>query len=234
MGRSHVFDRNAVPCDLSGNPIIRPIIPPPRMLPTSETLPLTQTFTLIDQTVRIGHAYHPPQMLHARNIELNLPTFKITLKVKHWLLEDEGAPVWVIFFCILYFIYMSPIFVYDYYSTSVPTTFYRWSNMYTCFCVLSAFIAPVYILDYLKTNVGDVMPLSCRGLRYGICPLEIVYFCLIILLWFQIIIFSNYEFTLAIFMMCSSYIISILNLIVIVVLGNRIITTDNRGIKKNS
>ena len=214
MGRSHVFDKNAVPCDLSGNPILRPIIPPPRMLPTSETLPLTQTFTLIDQTVRIGHAYHPPQMLHARNIELNLPTFKITLKVKHWLLEDEGAPIWVIFFCILYFIYMGPIFVYDYYSTSVPTTFYRWSNMYTCFCVLSAFIAPVYILDYLKTNVGYVMPLS-----YGICSLKFVYFFLLILLYIQVI-FSNNKLTLDIIIICSSYIIYMLNIWIIIFLGN--------------
>lgn len=222
MGRSHVFDRNAVPCDLSGNPILRITFPPPpRMFSTTETLLLT------DQTARIGHAYHPPLMLPSRTFghsPITLTTTSINFikyrKEKHWLLKDEYMEWWVYFFCMLFFIYMTPIFIYDHYSIYVPDTVYRWSSGYVWFCLVSALFTLMLIMDYLETEIRDVMPLNCRGVRYKESPIQFIYFCFFILLLIWTNFFTNYTTTLRIIITLSSYGIFAINSAFLIFLGN--------------
>lgn len=123
----------------------------------------------------------------------------IEKKKMHWSLTEEWNFVWILFLCLLFFLYMTPVFVYDTYSYYVPEEAYGWRNPYVLFSLFSAFLLPLIIMEYVDMEQGKEVPWPFQPLSkhsQSLTGIQVVHFCVYLLTIGWIVKWTTYVQTL--------------------------------------
>lgn len=200
--RIHTFMDS--PCDLNGIPIPRQGDRPPMLIPQilrhEDRIPIPILLTPM-------HEDSSPIQI------LPIPTIQKEKKM-HWSLTEEWNFLWILLFCCLFFLYMTPVFVYDAYSYYVPEEAYGWRNPYVWFSLFSAFFLPLILMEYVDMEQGKEIPWSFQPL-FNDCEsltgIEVVHFCVYLLTICWIVKWTTYVYTLRLLCVCSSFVIFLLH-----------------------